>query len=321
MIFNNYYLRNNNNIINMSDNTVLTPASGYDVSRMRFSQPAIGTIPNSVPQISYKRINISTINPDGSSGELVLPTEQVFSFGIGENTNPDTGKVNGYVMPLCLWNRDSPTKAEKEWSETFDKIVEKCKEHLIENKDEIEQYNLERNDLKKLNPLYWKRDKGKIVEGTGPTLYAKLIVSKKQDKITSMFFDADGNQIDSQLLIGKYANVKAAIKIESIFVGTKISLQIKLYEAEVKLMDSEKKSLLQKSKPMTIPVSKPVTMSVSANPMQAADSDTGSINASDDEEDAPPKPVLKKPQEASPAPAPAPSSAKKVITKVVRKAS
>ena len=296
----------------MSDNTILTPASGYDVSRMRFSQPAIGTIPNSVPPISYKRINISTINPDGTSGELVLPTEQVFSFGIGENTNPDTGKVNGYVMPLCLWNRDSPTKAEKEWSETFDKIVEKCKDHLLDNKEDIEQYNLERNDLKKLNPLYWKREKGKIVEGTGPTLYAKLIVSKKQNKITSMFFDTDGNALDSQALIGKYANVKAAIKIESIFVGTKVSLQIKLYEAEVKLMDGEKKSLLSRSRPAHQVVSKPLTTSASANPMQAADSDSGSIAASDDEEEAP-KPVLKKVEAAAAPPV-------KKVVKVVKKA-
>ena len=295
----------------MSDNTILTPASGYDVSRMRFSQPAIGTIPNSVPPISYKRINISTINPDGTSGELVLPTEQVFSFGIGENTNPDTGKVNVYVMPLCLWNRDSPTKAENEWSETFDKIVEKCKDHLLDNKEEIEQYNLERNDLKKLNPLYWKRERGKIVEGTGPTLYAKLIVSKKQNKITSMFFDVDGNAIDSQALIGKYANVKAAIKIESIFVGTKVSLQVKLYEAEVKLMDGEKKSLLSRTRPSQPVVSKPLTTSASANPMQGGDSDSGSIAASDDEEA--PKPVLKKVEAAA-----APSSTKKVV-KVVKK--
>ena len=34
----------------------------------------------------------------------------------------------------------------------------------------IEKYDLEKADLKKLNPLYWKREQGKIVEGRGPTL-------------------------------------------------------------------------------------------------------------------------------------------------------
>ena len=40
----------------MTSNTQLTSASGYDVTRMIFSEPQAGTIPNSVPQITYKRI-------------------------------------------------------------------------------------------------------------------------------------------------------------------------------------------------------------------------------------------------------------------------
>ena len=295
----------------MSDNTQLTSATGYDVSRMKFSEPQTGTIPNSVPPIIYKRINISTMNEDGSFGELIIPTEQVFTFGVGENTNPDSGKVNGYVMALCLWNRDGPTKAEKEWSDTFDKIVEKCKDHLLENKENIEQYTLERNDLKKLNPLYWKREKGKIVEGTGPTLYAKLIVSKKQNKIVTMFFDFEGSTIDPLSLLGKYGYVKGAIKVESIFIGNKISLQVKLYEAEVKLMDTGMKRLLS-NKPVSV---KKVTSSSGANPMQddakGGDSDTGSINQSDDEDEAP-RSLVKKPMPAASAPP-------RIVKKVIRK--
>ena len=98
-----------------SENTQLTTASGYDVTRMVFSDPIQGTIPNSKPAIAYKRINISTKNEDGTVGELIFPTEQLFSFGVGENKSLDTGKVNGYVMPLCLYNRDTPSKNEKSW--------------------------------------------------------------------------------------------------------------------------------------------------------------------------------------------------------------
>ena len=302
----------------MSEHTQLTSATGYDVSRMRFSQPVIGTIPNSVPPIVYKRINISTQNSDGSIGELVIPTEQVFSFGVGENTNPDSGKINGYVMPLCLWNRDEPTKAEKDWSTTFDNIVEYCKTHLLDNKEEIEQYNLEQADLKKLNPLYWKKEKGRVVEGTGPTLYAKLIVSKKHNKVATMFFDADGNTIDAMSLIGKYSYVKGAIKIESIFIGNKISLQIKLYEAEVKLMDTGMKRLL--AKPASI---KAVSTTTLSNPLHklAGGSDDGSIDGSDDDTpQLPPKTMMKKVEGGASAAAPAAAApVKKVITKVVRK--
>ena len=176
----------------MSDNTQLTSASGYDTKRMIFSEAQSGSIPNSVPAINYKRINISTLNEDGTVGELIIPTSKVFSFGVNENTNPETGKVNGYIMPLCLWSRDGATKEEKEWSDTFIAIVERCKEHLIQCREDIDQYELEMTDLKKFNPLYWKRDKVKIVEGSGPTLYAKLIMSKKHNKIVSMYYDSEG---------------------------------------------------------------------------------------------------------------------------------
>jgi hypothetical protein len=223
------------------NNTQLTSADGYNVERMIFSEPQTSTIPKSNPPINYKRINISTQNEDGTVGDLIISTEEVFSFGVSENVNMETGKLNGYVMPLCLHNKDGVTRLEKAFTDTFDNIVEHCKDYLIENRDAVEQYDLERNDLKKLNCLYYKRDKGKIVPGTGPVLYAKLITSNKKegdDKIISMFFNKDGDNLKAVDLIGKYCYVRAAIKIESIFIGNKISLQVKLYEAEVRLSNS-----------------------------------------------------------------------------------
>jgi hypothetical protein len=225
---------------------------------MIFSEPQAGTVPNTTPPINYQRIAISTLNSDGTTGDLIMPTETVFSFGVSENINPETKKVNGHVLPLCLWNRDGASAAEKEWSDTFNSIVERCKEHLVDNREELggSYYDLTKNDLKKFNPLYWKRDKnnpdkklrGKIVKGTGPTLYAKLISSKKQGKILSMFFDFDGESLDPLILLGKYCTVKAAVKIESIFIGNKISLQIKLYEAEVKPLQSGMTPLMARPK-------------------------------------------------------------------------
>lgn len=275
----------------MSDNTQLTSASGYDTKRMIFSEPQCGTIPDSKPQIAYKRITIQTRNEDGTIGDLIFPTSQLFSFGVSENTSPDTGKVNGYVMPLCLWNRDGPSKEEKDWSDTFDKIVEECKNHLISQREEIEQYDLAMSDLKKFNPLYWKKEKGKVVEGTGPTLYAKLIVSKKQGKIVTMFYDYNGDPIDPLNLLGKYCYAKAAVKIESIFIGNKISLQVKLYECECKLMDNGMKRLMKRPEGQ-----KRVLTSTSTKPPMedtpdddGNSSDNASVKDSDDESEAPPK--------------------------------
>jgi len=272
----------------MSENTQLTLANGYNINNLIFSDVQHESIPNSVPQINYKRIMIRTKNKDGSIGDLILPTEKLFSFGISENTNQETGKVNGYVMPLCLHTREGATKEEKNWSDTFTAIVDKCKDHLLANKEEIEHFDLERNDLKKFNPLYYKREKGKIVPGTGPTLYAKLIVSKKQDnKILTMYFDFNGDSVDALTLLGKYCYAKCAVKIESIFIGNRISLQVKLYECEVKLMETGMKHLLRRPKAqqrvLTSNTSKPLEEKSGAQP--DGFSSDGSVNDSDSDTD------------------------------------
>ena len=290
----------------MSENTQLTTASGYDTKNMIFSDAQSGTIPNSVPQINYKRISIQTRNPDGTTGDLILPTSRLFSFGVGENTNPETRKVNGYVMPLCLWNRDGASKEEKEWSGTFENIVETCKDHLVANREEIDMYELEKRDLKKFNPLYWKREKGKIVEGSGPTLYAKLISSKKQNKIITMYYNNDGEEVDPLSLLGKYCYAKGAVKIESIFIGNKISLQVKLYECEVRIMDTGMKRMMKKRPEGQ----KRVLVASTSKPLEEkeveSDSDA-SVKDSDSESEVG-------------APTPPPKKVKRRVKKVVRKA-
>jgi hypothetical protein len=233
----------------MSSNTQLVSADGYDVNRMIFSKPIVGNVKDTT--INFRRINISTKNNDGTVGDLVISTERLFSFGVCENVDPTTKKVNGYVFPLCLYGKDEPTEEEQAFVNTFNNIVDRCKKFLLDNKKDLKLHDLEMSDLKKFNPLYYKKVDGVVVDGQGPTLYAKLIVSKKngQDKIVSEFFDTNGNQLNALDLLKKYCHTHAVIKFESIFLGNKISLQVKLYEAEVELSDSGMKRLLPRARP------------------------------------------------------------------------
>lgn len=287
-------------------NTQLISANGYDVSRIIFSEPIEGSIPDSKPAITYKRINISTVNDDDTTGELVLPTERLYSYGVSENTNIDTGKVNGYVLPLVLFNKNGASDEEKAFLDTFNNIVEKCKEYLLANKESLGQYELEKNDLKKLNPVYYKKDKGKIVEGASPTLYAKLIVKKDKkegNKIISLFFDEEsGDPINALDLLGKGCYARAAIKFESIFIGNKISLQVKLYECEVQVVSSGFKRLLQRPRAET----KVITSTESSKPpLDDDDDDAGSLVG--DDEDIPVEEEIKVPVK------------KPVVKKVIKK--
>jgi hypothetical protein len=292
--------------------------SDYDTSRVRFSKPIVTNLQNQGgPTISFKRIPIGTLNEDGTKGELVIATENIFSFGVQENTDPTTKKVNGYVMPLCLYNRDGASKAEENWVRVFNNIVDKCKDYLIENRAEIERYDLDLSELKKFNPLWYKKDKGKIVEGTGPQLYCKLIVSKKQkNKILTLFSLVSGDSITDDVnpldLLGKFCYVNAAVKIESIFIGRTISLQIKLYEAHVRLLNNAPRPMLERPK-----VRREVIVAKAeddneeneeSNPeSEESNDDEGSLKGSSDSEEE---------EEPEPVPKPAP---KKVVKRIVRR--
>jgi hypothetical protein len=89
---------------------------------------------------------------------------------------------------------------------------------------------------------------------------AKTIENKKGEKedipgkILSVFYneddvDEEGNpvEIDALELVGKYAKIKPAIKLEGIYIGgTTISLQYKVQEADVQLQSAGNKRLLHR---------------------------------------------------------------------------
>ena len=256
------------------ENTQLRSAVGYNVENMTFSKVQIQKIGDT--GMSSKRINIGTKNDDGTEGELVFITEKLFSFGVCENIDQKTNQINGYTMPICLHSKDGASDEEKAFTDVFGQIIEKCKDYLIDNKKELKMKDLEKSDLRKLNPIYYKKNSdGEIVDGATPTLYAKLIVSKKngQNKIITEFFDSvTGEPYNALDLIGKYCYTRAVIKIESLFLGSlKISLQVKLYEAEVNLINSGVKRLL--SRPQAKPQVMNLTNTRVTNPMNIDDDD------------------------------------------------
>lgn len=285
-----------------SNNIMLTPVKGYNVDNMVFSEPIANSITEGKVKLEFKRVAISTKYPDGTIGDLILPTERLFSFGVSENKAPGTDVVNGYTFPLCLWSMDHPTEAEKEWVEIFNKIVDKCIDHILDNKEELDLFEITRNDLTKmkggLNPLYWKKEKFTNERGKpdlrvdpryGPTLYSKLMYSKKNNSFVSEFYDVDDNPIKPLDLLDTKCFATCAIKIESIFIGTSVSLQIKLNDAVVEPLQSRNRRLIRNAipAPMIEKSDSVDIMTSSSNPLTAMEED--------DDDDYYDEPEIKKP--------------------------
>lgn len=290
------------------DNTQITSATGYNTTNIVYGKPRDGNIPGS--SVTFKRIQMGTRNPDGTLGELILSTTRLFSFGLSPSVNMTTGKTDGHTLAMCLTNMDAPTQEEKAFLDTFNKICDHAVDYILQHRDDVGKYELEKADLKKFNPIYIKREKGKVVEGSSPMLYAKVLQNKKMQTITSLFYDKYGRDIDPMSLMNKQCYVKAAIKIEGIFIGSKVSLQVKLHEAEVELRESGVKRLLRPSA-----ADAPLPPSAQALPVafqpeskeddEDVDDDKGSLKGDDDDAEE----VAPSPAERTPSPPPAPAKA------------
>ena len=292
------------------DNTQITTASGYNTTNIVYGKPRDGNIPGS--SVTFKRIQMGTRNPDGTLGELILSTSRLFSFGLSPSVNMTTGKTDGYTLAMCLTNMDSPTAEEKAFLDTFNKICDHAVDYILQHRDDVGKYELEKADLKKFNPVYIKREKGKIVEGSSPMLYAKVLQNKKMQTITSLFYDKYGRDIDPMSLMNKQCYVKAAIKIEGIFIGSKVSLQVKLHEAEVEMRESGVKRLLRPSAAdAPLPPSQSFASAVQSESKEDDEDvdvdgdDKGSLKGDDDDAEE----VAPSPAERAPSPPPAPAKA------------
>lgn len=239
----------------------------FSVDNLNFSDPVEGAIPNST--LKSRRVMLSYSLPDGSVSDVLIPTERVFSYGPQENTDQATNKLNGYSLSLVLLSKDGATPGEQKFLDTVVSIVEKAKDHMMDNKALLKlDKNMVRSELRKLlSCLYYKKgEDGEPLPGVSPTLYAKLITtdsSKKKKKgteekkeeptgpsikiVTQFFSKKTGLPIDPITLIQKWGYVKAVVKFESIFFGAQIRLQCKCVEVEYDPMESSFKPLLPRA--------------------------------------------------------------------------
>lgn len=223
-------------------------------------------IPGSVPDsdISFFRINMGIINPDGTQGDIVFGMDRSFSFGVSENRNKETKALQGYSYPISLYDRDGATVHQEMTVQFIELIAEIATEHMIkpEIKDSVNNHKLQAHHLEKFNPLYYREEKGVRVPGASPTFYPKLLWFKAGkdkrgkevgDRMFSKMYledevDENGEPLEATVLdfISKKHNTTPAVKIDGIFLGSLAkNIQYKLYEAYVKEMDSNSKRLLK----------------------------------------------------------------------------
>lgn len=194
-----------------------------------------------------RRIRLMTHNLDGTHGDLIFSTPRLLSFGLQKIFDGDV--LIGYQVPLVMWGRNGPTPDEKAFVETVENITQTTKRFLLEHRGDLDRPDLDDNDLTRLNPLYYKAD---AAEGkNAPLLYVRLNTFRNEDNlhIRTLFIDDNTRQtIDPMTLLNKRCLIHAAIRFESIVLGSKVRFQLKLFEARVRFLDRGVKSLLEPGK-------------------------------------------------------------------------
>jgi len=201
----------------------------------------------------YKRIRVMTHHLDGTRGDLILSTPRLLTFGMQEQYDPHTQNLVGYQLPLILWGKNGPSEDEKRFIDTIQALTEMTKDFIMDHKEELERPDLEREELNRLNPLYYKMEKGEVQKDRAPLLYTKLNVFRQDGsmQIRTLFTDEVTKEtIDPMSLMNRRCFIHGAIRLESINIGPRIRprFQIKLFEARVRFLDSGFKSLLEPGK-------------------------------------------------------------------------
>lgn len=244
--------------------TELIDLSTYDQSNLFFDAPQEMEIQQGNKTIKYYKINLGNKTSSGV-GEFVFNIPFFcHSFGVEEFQN-EQGKVTNHSVGLSLVDMNQATEEQMALVSSFGTLIQRIKDHLYSIRKEIKKPTLDSSDLKTFNPMHQSLDEDGNPKGNAwyfsPKLMERKIYNKEdpsdiQIKIETSFYsddqvDAKGNPIEIsplEFLGKKHFKFRGAIKIENVYVGSKISLQCKIYDGVVRPVSNERKRLTTVSK-------------------------------------------------------------------------
>lgn len=302
-------------------NTQLIDPEDFSPSRIIFDDPVAESIPGQ-PGTNY-RVNIGYKNPDNTEGFLILGFDSCYCFGVSENVDMNSKALNGYNVAISLYDINGATPKQQKTVEALTDILQQCKKFILKDSTQEAMGKIDdddkilETDLRKINLIFWKKENGKPNQELGGTIYPKMIWSKArtdpktnkqiESKMMTRFYseddiDEDGNPCEVNPLdyVGKRFQITPAIKIESIFIGAKISIQCKVYEAFVKETASGPKRLLKYR-----PERSEDVIVVTPQNIQSSAMDFDDLDANDDAEEVPVKVEEKKSEPVVPVSKPA----------------
>lgn len=199
----------------------------FDKEKISFSNVESSIIPNT--DIHLKKIKILYDN----DSFFMLSPDNLISFGLDEKLSVQNKNLTGYQMSVLLWSKETiPIRTEEEkFIRVLNDITEKIRTHLLSIQKEINRSDLLfEEEVQKLNTIYYKKEKGKIIPNKSPILFLRCFYDKQKEKIETIFIDEeDQKEVNPFMCFHQKINTKLMIKIDSIYMNReKITIQLKL---------------------------------------------------------------------------------------------
>lgn len=223
---------------------LITDIHTYDTRDMDFGPVSAIDIPGMTVSPG-RRIPIKTKTANGESRPFYIITEpNLFSWGVQPPYGGQQGdRSKGCAMSLRLSETAGRmTAREEKFIEMFDKIVNRCKEHILSSSKELGFKSLKADDSKfaKFNRI--RRSDPEDVPPKDPAMYVPLS-EDSSGNIQTRFRDHEGRvlPVDRILptLLKTRCNVRMVMLINAIFIGkTMFTLQIRAIEVKYELVDN-----------------------------------------------------------------------------------
>ena len=110
-----------------------------DLTRIIFEKPEK---PKGAIKADFMRINVMYAYPNGGKGKFLVKLPEVFTYGLEVNENYTTKREDGWVMTFCLFDRGGATPQQMECFETLKRVVDHCRKHLLEVREDAGQPDL-----------------------------------------------------------------------------------------------------------------------------------------------------------------------------------
>lgn len=207
---------------------------------------------------------------------LVFSSEEVFSFGVSLNAL-DVSSIS-YQISLCLYDRENPKDEEIKWAAKYEELATVCREYL--KKTEFKKL---KGQIDSMKGLSWKRNE--IGDSDGPKLYPKIMFNQKKEEFITVFIDETDDIIeDPKTILDKRGKVKVALRFESVFIGSKVALQVRVNDVLISnwLEAFKPRALIVRK---NVPVPKKNKNIKSFNKDEEDEEDESELNSSSEEED------------------------------------